>query len=86
MICFSQISGSLYVTLDQTGSPILKEHNDLQINSATRSSIIEWISIDGEEQSLNTNHSASQQSFEDEGIEESFGLFDGKKDKTIIKV
>ncbi|CAF1176520.1 unnamed protein product [Adineta ricciae] len=80
-----EISGSLYVTLDQTGSPMLKERSDLQINSATRSSINEWISIDGEEQSLSTNHSASQQSFEDEGIEESFGLFDGKNDKTTIK-
>ncbi|CAF1265522.1 unnamed protein product [Adineta ricciae] len=80
-----EISGSLYVTLEQIGSPILKEQSDLQINSATRSSISEWISIDGEEQSLNTNHSASQQSFEDEGIEESFGLFDCKKNKTIIK-
>ena len=81
-----QVSGSLYVTLDQTGSLILKKQSDLQINSATRSSISEGISIDGEEQSLNTNHSASQQSFEDEGIEESFGLFDGTNDQTTIKV
>ncbi|UJR08835.1 hypothetical protein I4U23_013089 [Adineta vaga] len=79
-----EISGSLCVTLDQTGLPVMKKQSDLQINSTTRSSMSDGISIDADEQSLN-NRSTSQHSFEDEGIDESSTIFDGKNDQTTIK-
>jgi hypothetical protein len=78
-----QISGSLHVVLDQTeSSSSMKNLSDFQINSTTKGSMSEGISVDMDEQS----RSNSQPSLEDEGIDELSALSNWKNEQITVKV
>ena len=79
------MSGSLHVALNQIESLSTKKLSDFHINSTRLASMSDGISADADEQSL-SNHSNSQHSFEDEGIDESSTLFHGINDQITVKV
>ncbi|CAF1281060.1 unnamed protein product [Rotaria sordida] len=80
-----EIAGSLHVILLQMGTSSIKKLSDFQSNNIPRTSISEGIIIDANENSL-SECSDSQNSFDDESIDDSTGISnDNKTDQITVK-
>ncbi|UJR37400.1 hypothetical protein I4U23_030105 [Adineta vaga] len=79
-----EISGSLHVVLIQIGTSSMKKLSDFQPRTTPRVSISEGISIDTDENSL-SEASASQNSLDDESIDDSTGVFSNRPNQITVK-
>ncbi|CAF3355314.1 unnamed protein product [Rotaria socialis] len=79
-----EISGSLHVVLLQVGTSSMKKLSDFQQHNVPRASISEGIIIDNNDNSL-SEHSDSQNSFDDESIDDSASLSNNTTDQITVK-